>query len=267
MSAIEKTSALALRVQSYSNTSHIVTWLVDGGGRVTTLIKGACRPRSAFLGQYDLFCSTELLYYGRSPTGLHIAKECALLNARLRLRQDWRAYACASYVGELLLITSLAGGDQPALYRLAEATFDVLNQDGGRPELLLWFELQWLGLAGFTPELGRCTHCGAACGNAMAGLRWGQDGVVCPTCAGGAPRAPRRQSRPLPPDVLSILRRWQRQPDPHIMRTTQCNTRQVLVFVEILGTFIGYHIEETPLGRAIAFGMLGVNPVKKEAPL
>lgn len=266
MPAIEKTSALALRVLPYANTSHIITWLVESGERVTTLIKGACRPKSAFLGQYDLFCSSELLYYGRNPAGLRIARECALLDARLRLRQDWRAYACASYVGQLLLVASLEGGEHRELYRLAEATFDLLNRDGGRPELLLWFEVQWLGLAGFTPELGRCTHCGTDCETAAAGLRWGQNGLVCRRC-GAASGVVSPPLHPLPLDVLAILRRWQRHPATRILSTTQCSPRQVLVIFRILGTFIGHHIESTPDGRAIAFDLLDVNAGKKESPI
>ena len=82
-SRILKTDALALRVSPFSRTSHVVRWLTASHGTIATLVKGACRPKSRFLGQYDTACTSELLFYERAGNGLHIAKECCLLEPRL----------------------------------------------------------------------------------------------------------------------------------------------------------------------------------------
>ena len=93
---ILKTTALALRFYPFSNTSRIVAWLTPDQGRIATMVKGSQRPRSLFLGQYDLFYTCELLYHRRERGGLHIARECSPLKWREGLRRDWRAAAAAS---------------------------------------------------------------------------------------------------------------------------------------------------------------------------
>ena len=60
---IIKTHGIVLSIHPWSQTSHVVTWLTPDHGPVTTLVKGAVRPKSAFLGQYDLNYTCEIVYY------------------------------------------------------------------------------------------------------------------------------------------------------------------------------------------------------------
>ena len=72
---MEKTKAIVLRITPYSKTSQIVSWITPDHGRLTTLVKGACRPKSAFLGQYDLFYTCEVIFYKNDRHTVHIMKE------------------------------------------------------------------------------------------------------------------------------------------------------------------------------------------------
>ena len=94
---IERTTAIPLAIYPYSTRSHIVHWLTRHHGLISTLLKAAQHPRSPFLGEYQLFGTTELLYYNRHKEGLYTAKECALLHPRKPYRQNWRAMQTASY--------------------------------------------------------------------------------------------------------------------------------------------------------------------------
>ena len=62
---IERTTAIPLAIYPYSNRSHIVHWLTRHHGLISTLLKAAQHPRSPFIGEYQLFGTTELLYYNR----------------------------------------------------------------------------------------------------------------------------------------------------------------------------------------------------------
>ena len=99
---IEKTEGIVLRSRPFSRTSRMVTWLTPDFGRVTTVIKGACRPKSFFLGQTDLGYRCELLFYRKERAGAHIAREVFPLDCREALRGNWRASVAASYVCWLL---------------------------------------------------------------------------------------------------------------------------------------------------------------------
>ncbi|MFC1453447.1 DNA repair protein RecO, partial [Verrucomicrobiota bacterium] len=213
---IERTEALVLRVTPFSDTSQIVSWLTEHGCRLVTLVKGALRPKSAFLGQYDLYYTCELLYYAKERDGIHIAKECAPLDARPRLRTDWRASAAASYLCGLIHRVTPPGGQHPELYPLAGRSLDFLCSEGAGPALIHWFELQLLGSLGLSPRLGQCSACGlsptpaaASCaGVARAG------GVMrqrrCPRmrrqfCVAGRARTTRQQPTARPARPINCL--------------------------------------------------------------
>ena len=56
--------ATCLSIVPWSRTSHVVVWLTPAG-KVTTVAKGAVRPKSWLLGQYDLNYTCDILYYAR----------------------------------------------------------------------------------------------------------------------------------------------------------------------------------------------------------
>ena len=97
-----KTKGIVLDIRPWSRTSHIVIWLTPDHGPVATLIKGAVRPKSAFLGQYDLFYTCELIYYARAKGELHAIREASAFDTREHLRGDFRATAFASYAAYLV---------------------------------------------------------------------------------------------------------------------------------------------------------------------
>ena len=72
---IIKTTGTVLAIHPWSRTSHVVAWLTPDHGVVSTLVKGAVRAKSAFLGQYDLFYTCDLLYYARASGDLHALRE------------------------------------------------------------------------------------------------------------------------------------------------------------------------------------------------
>lgn len=261
---LEKANALALRIRPYSNTSHVVTWLTESGEKLSTMIKGACRPKSAFLGQYDLFSTTELVYYRGSGESLSIARECALVSPRARLRHDWRAFACASYAAQLVLTSSMDGERHPYGYQLAEGLLDALNASNNREQALFWFELQWLGHLGLAPRLDACSRCARPLAREQPPAKWGRDGLVCGPCSADRQAGARETLAPLRPDILAILRRWQEQPQTQVMATTQCSSAQLLVLSRILGTFVGYHIEHLPESRKIALDLVNAGFGKGE---
>jgi len=143
-----------LSISPWSQTSHVVTWLTPGAGTVSTVVKGAVRPKSAFLGQYDLFYECELVYYSRERGDAHAIREVSPLKLREGLRGRWRETALAGYAAELARRLAPSSGDAARWYGLLDSLYDRLN--AGVPALdaeMLGFELDALGLAGLAPDL------------------------------------------------------------------------------------------------------------------
>ena len=152
-----KSGAICLRIIPWSQTSHVTQWLTPSG-RIATVVKGAVRPKSAFLGQYDLNYTCEIIYYARAKGELHALRECVPVNLRENLRSDFRALTLADYYRGIVSDLAPSGPESEAWFDLLARSLDILaDAEAVRSTSLLArlleFELQVLNLAGLSPEL------------------------------------------------------------------------------------------------------------------
>ena len=253
-SAIVKTEAITLRVSPFSNTSHVVTWLTPAHGKIATVVKGACRPKSPVLGQYDIGFLCELLFYERERNGLHIIKECSVINSRLPARGDWQLTAAISYLCHLTSIVTPDGAHAPELYELLVTCLEHLSPPPSAVPLLIWFELQLLALLGIPPQFRVCAKCGCALESSQRTAFTVRDGgTTCSACL----RSNGRSEVPsLSGDVLAILRRWLSSPDFEALKPTRWSDRQLEQSGKALGAFLSHHLDLAPECRSVAYQLL-----------
>ena len=152
------TEAIVLSVRPWSRTSHIVSWLTRDAGRVTTVVKGAVRPKSAFLGQYDLFYTCELVYYARQRAGMWIPREISPIERRDALRGRWRETSLAAYAAAFAGELAPPDASSSEWFGLLSRHLDSLcagTRSMTPDEALLAlarFETSALGLAGLAPD-------------------------------------------------------------------------------------------------------------------
>jgi hypothetical protein len=148
-----KTVAVCLAVHPWSRTSHVVRWLTPNGP-VTTVVKGAVRPKSAFLGQYDLNYTCEIVYYLRAKGDVHALRECVPLNLREDLRGDFRLLALADYFRRQIIDNAPCGPEAAEWYDLAVRSLTgLISSPAPNLAKLVAFELEVLHLAGLSPEM------------------------------------------------------------------------------------------------------------------
>ena len=148
-----KTEGIALAIRPWSRTSHVVTWLTPDAGPVATVVKGAVRPKSAFLGQYDLFYTCDLVYYANSRGELHPLREASPVERRDGLRGRWRETTLAGYAAELARQLAPAGEDAAAWYSFLGAFLDKLaTGTANLAESLVRLEAGTLSMAGLKPD-------------------------------------------------------------------------------------------------------------------
>lgn len=268
---IIKTQAIVLRMTPFSETSRVVLWLTRDHGKIATIIKGAHRRRSPFVGQLDLFYTCELLVYLRLFRGLHVVKECSPLKPRTPLRSRWRATACASYFAELVARISPLYAPHPELFRLLDMALDYFADRSALELGLFWFELKLMKVMGLSPQLKECLLChhplktddrrqtvsGAREASVFSSVR---GGVLCKTCAPSVPITT-SSSRdevgvPITPDVLGMLRFWQSSRSWRSAQSAACTPRQTRELERILGLFMQYHLEIGNQARATALSIL-----------
>jgi len=245
MTVIERATAIPLACFPYSSTSRVVHWLTRHHGKISTLLKGAMRPKSPFLGEYDLFSTSELLYFAKRTHTLHTGKECAMIHRRDAFRVDWRAMQTASYLSALFDKTTPEEAPQPELFELYEELLDLAEEYGRHPQFLIWAELRFCDQQGHAPHFDDCMLCGAT-----ADLRFcaSQGGVVCAACS-------RDRKLPIlesPPDVLAMLRAWQQADHPAAGVKTQPSGKQFTALHTLMGTFMMYQFNLPPDCRSSA---------------
>ena len=127
-------------------------------GPVTTVVKGAVRPKSAFLGQYDLNYTCEIIYYSRAKGELHALRECSPLATRENLRSNYRALVLAEHMRAQVATLAPHGGESDAWHSTLETALDSLASGAAHSPrrlvaALLDFELKILALSGLSPEI------------------------------------------------------------------------------------------------------------------
>ena len=143
-----KAEAICLDIRPWSRTSHVVSWLTSAG-KILTVVKGAVRPKSSFLGQYDLNYTCEILYYARARGELHALRDCVPLELREGLRSNYKALALAGYFRQLVGELAPSGPDCRTWYELLSSSLSSLIPS---PSSLIAFELEILRLSGLLPD-------------------------------------------------------------------------------------------------------------------
>ena len=258
MSNLVRDTAIALRFAPHSNSSRFVVWFGREQGRFVTLIRGAQRPKSFFLGQCDLFATSDIVFYRHPRHPVHLARECALVRARPVLRRDWRAAAAASYASDLLQRSLPREEPHPRLYNVVSDWLDTLGSPRPVEPDLCWFELAYLAAEGLAPRLQGCVACGAALdAGRPARFVTGRGGFLCGRCDTGP--AGSRTFR-LGPADLAVLRSWQAAERPRRLDASGVPPETVRRIADLLGDFLRHHLNLPLPSRDLAFEIIRFRP-------
>ncbi len=247
---IAKTQAVVLRTAPFSETSRMVTWFTADYGKITTSIRGSQRPKSMFLGQYDLFYTCELLFYERERDNVHAIRECSPLNPRLILRDDWKACAIASYLADLFLRISPARAYQPGLFALLELGLDHAPLAALHPGVLFWYELKLLRAVGLAPRFQPPRQ-------ATSDGTWLLDlsrGGAIQSDESSATEA--RHLCRLPDAALRRLIAWQEAETVDSAMQQALTPAEVRPLEQVMGQFLEYHLETPLRSRELALDLL-----------
>ncbi len=214
----ERATGLILRTRPLTETSLIVHWLTAEVGRVSTVAKGARRPKSSFRGKLDLFYLADFSFQRSRRSELHTLREVGLKSTHAGLREDYARLCQASYCALLVEQVSEVETPVPASFaRLCELV-GWLDRDRARPQYALAFELQLLHEHGLGPDLS-ATRLSPAARGLAAHLT-----------------------------VASVEEASRINPLPAVMAELRA----------FLGGFLVYHWERVPRGRGAAIGSLDV---------
>jgi len=229
-------------------------WLTHDFGKIATLIKGAQRPKSLFLGQYDLYYTCDLLFYSHDRGGVHIMKECSPIDTRGQLRRDWKASVCASYFCDFVSRMLPAHSASPRLFSLLDTSLSHLCSGTPTGAFIFWFELRVLEAAGLSPRLDRCIVCDTTSllMNEKYLFSYSRGGLLCESCANAGGERPIAVNA----EAMTVMRQLQAANLTTDIGKHKCAAKRLLQIGRMLDLFIGYHAPAMPASRSIVMNML-----------
>jgi DNA repair protein RecO (recombination protein O) len=150
---IESATGIILRTRPLTETSLIVNWLTVEQGRISTVAKGARRPKSPFAGKLDLFYLADFSFTRSRRSELHTLREVSLRETHSALRTELGYLQQAAYGANLLERATERDTPLPAVYHLLRGVLDHLPRQAPLPQTLFAFELKLLHELGLAPDL------------------------------------------------------------------------------------------------------------------
>jgi DNA repair protein RecO (recombination protein O) len=149
---IESATGIVLRTRPLTETSLIVNWLTAEHGRISTVAKGARRPKSAFAGKLDLCYEAEFTFTRSRRSELHALREVSVREMHAPLRQEMGWLQQAGYAAALIEQTTERETPLPGVHTLLRGLLNHLPNHPPQPRTVYAFELKLLDELGLRPD-------------------------------------------------------------------------------------------------------------------
>lgn len=196
---IHTADAIVLRRYPYRETSVIVTCLTDRFGKLKGLVKGLRVQPNRHRSAMEPMTVNRIVFYDTHSSSLHLISQCELVSPLAALANHLDTMRCAAFCVELTDAVVPLEEPQPAVYRLLKDALERVALGGALASVRAHFIIRVLRLAGFQPQLDRCTSCHAVVH--QEGF-WSarQGGLLCSSCLHEDPNA-----EPISSELLDAL--------------------------------------------------------------
>ncbi len=157
-----KTNAVILGGRRFGDSSKIISAYTSEFGKVHLLAKGVLAPKSKFLSALETFSESELVFYHKTTTELHLLSQAALLKSHLRLADKAEVFPFAAAACEITDEWIKGEEQNPAYFQLLSGFLNRLESaNPDQSPFLFWFFVYYgASILGFRPNLEACFRCG-----------------------------------------------------------------------------------------------------------
>src|SRR5436190_1966862 len=202
-----RVEAVVLRRVDFGEADRVLVLLTRERGKQSVVAKGIRRITSRMAGHLELFTRSELQL--AKGANLDVVTQVETRDPFRGLRDDLARTSTAYLVAELVDALTEEGAEQPELFDLVVAAFQALETTDDPRLVAAHYIVRLLDVSGFRPVLLRCVSCDADLLPGKNAFSPFLGGAICPRCAPAEPTA-----RPIPSDVLKVLRNLQRAGAP-----------------------------------------------------
>lgn len=226
---------LILKHMDYGEADRILVVFSKEKGKVRAIAKGVRKMHSRKAGHLEPFSHTQLfLANGRD---MPIVTQAQTIDAFSGLRNDLVKIGYASYIIELVDRFSSEDGENLSLYLLLLETLERLEVSQDLFCIIQYFELHFLDIQGFKPELIKCVKCKKSIKPEDQYFSAELGGVLCPACGLNV-----SQSHAVSLAALKFLRHFQRSKYSEVLHVN-IEPKVRAEMVSLMGYYITYILE------------------------
>ncbi|HYQ87152.1 MAG TPA: DNA repair protein RecO [Bacteroidota bacterium] len=188
MSTIEKTEAVVLRSMPYRETSKIVTFYTRRFGKLSTIVKGARRPRGRYGSSLEPMSYDSIVVYKKETRELQTLTQCDRVRPFLRLYDDLAKMSAGMGMIEITAMVTHDEEENAGLFSLLVGCLSAADAATKNPGHVLYcFEVHLAKILGFQPSFSRCVECSKTIGgkdSVRAEVRFHLErgGPLCESC-------------------------------------------------------------------------------------
>lgn len=158
------TDAILLRRIEYGDYDLIVSYFTRSMGKISVIAKNAKKSVRRFAGALDPFIAMNIeCSWPKKRGGLAVLNSVDIENPFAYIRTSAAKTGYASYWLEIISSWMEEGKPDEALYDLVFHVLESLNGGKVPMEVLsLLFQIRFMGISGFAPNLMSCGNCGMA---------------------------------------------------------------------------------------------------------
>jgi DNA repair protein RecO (recombination protein O) len=149
----ERATGIIVRTRPLTETSLIVQWITAEHGRISTVAKGARRPKSPYVGKLDLYYEADFTFQRARKSSLHTLREISLRATRPFLRTELAALEQAARAHRWIERATEEEAAIPEVFELFRSFLDQLAAPPIESTLPVAFEIKLLSLLGLAPIL------------------------------------------------------------------------------------------------------------------
>ncbi|MFW6123876.1 MAG: DNA repair protein RecO [Acidobacteriota bacterium] len=177
----DQNEALVLRTFNVGEQDKIAIFFSRERGLLKGIAKGARKFGNRFGSCLEPLSYINIYFYEKENKDLVTVSNCDLLESFFEVQSHLDTSFTLRYFSELIENSIPSRSEDDTLFRLLLQTLRALSQGKDRVLLTAYFELWFLKINGFFPNLKKCQDCGKNIEN-IGWISSKRDGVLCRNC-------------------------------------------------------------------------------------
>lgn len=233
----DQSEAMVLRTFNVGDQDKIAVFFSRERGILKGIAKGARKFGNRFGSCLEPLSYINIYFYEKENKDLVTVSNCDLLESFFEIQSDLDTAFTLRYFSELIENSIPARNEDDILFRLLLQTLRALKQGRKKTLLTAYFELWFLKINGFFPNLKKCQTCRKNIQD-QGWLSSRKDGVFCSQCR-------TNEKDKISSDENSIFS-WILKNPPISVNKPDFSAEQIQKARKILKELIVYHMETRP---------------------